>query len=334
MIKEAVRGENKPVLVLDAGALLFDKPFLPSLQLPSKKEQAAGIMRALADMQYTAVGIAPFDLAAGSDFLEYLEAEYGIPFLSLNLIEKSSGRTIFKPYLLKSFGEVTVAILGVTAVQPEPPANGTPQDLAALSWEDELPKILQEIGTKADMMILLSSLPEDINKRIAQEFAQIDIILQSSASTVNRPVQLAGNALLARTASRGKYVGKIEINWLPGGTWGRESPGKKVTDINHRLEQVNWRLKMMEKRDAAGSPEQDALYRQLLKTGAELTAELEELARRETEAAEGHSTYRDSLISLQMSVPEDPEVQKILSTAKRTMYELSKKRPAKPAQER
>lgn len=289
-------------------------------------------MQAMRNMNCSAIGISPFDLTDGSSFLEHLQEKYGIPFVSMNLIEKNSGRTIFKPYILKSFGDLSVAVLGITAVQPESSKNGLLRDLAVLSWEDTLPKILQEIGKRADMIILLSSFPEETNRKIAQEFEQIDIILQSGPSAVNRPVQITGSTLLAQTAGRGKYVGKIDISWLARDTWLQENGSTRSQDINARLDQVNRQLARMEKQDSVSSPQEDALFSKLQKARAEILSELKELRRQDMKAAEGNSTYRDSLIALEMSVPEDPEVQKILSTSRRAVYELNKKRMAEQRQ--
>lgn len=329
IIKQYSHQKNKPWLILDAGALLFDQPLLPPSQLSAKKKQAEGIMQAMRTMHYSAIGLAPHDLTAGSEFLQHLQATYGIPFISMNLIAKKNGETVFKPYIIRQVGDISVAVLGLTDVGPNSSKNGVLQNLSALSWQDTLPKTLQEVGKSADLIILLSSFPEQINREIAQQFEEINLILQSGSSTANRPPKLIGNSLITQTASRGKYVGKIDINWKASGKWLQEESAKQRKDINDRLDRINWRLGRLEKRVPTRDLEKNTQYRELQKTKSILIAELDGLAQQEQQTAKEFSTYQDDApIALPISLPEDPEVQTIVNRTKQVVYEINKKRLA------
>ncbi len=333
IIKQSIRQENKPVALLDAGALLFDQPVLPTSRLSSKKEQAEGIMQAMRTMQYSAIGIAPHDLTAGTAFLEYLQDKYGIPFVSMNLAAEKTGKTIFKPYIIRQFGDLTVAVLGLTDIKPNSSKNTLLKNLSTLPWQDTLQKTLQEAGNTADMIILLSSFPEKINRKIALQFTEINLILQSGHSTANRPQELTGNALITQTAGRGKYAGKIDINWTAAGKWPQQDSAKHRKSINDRLDRVNWRLGRLTKKESSRNLENNTRYQELQKTKSALLDELAELAEQEQPAAQGLSTYRDTIIALPISLPEDPEVRAIVNSTKKKVYEINKKRLATLRQE-
>jgi 2',3'-cyclic-nucleotide 2'-phosphodiesterase (5'-nucleotidase family) len=298
---------------LDAGALLFGQPLLRESQLPAKKNQAEQIMQAVHNMHYSAVGISSFDLTAGSEFLEYLEGKYGIPFLSMNLVHKSTEKKIFKPYILKNIGDISIAITGLTDLAPSVSGNALLQDLTVLSWQDELPKILKGIGDEADMIILLSSFPEKVNREIAQEFREIDMILQSGQSTVNRPVTRAGNALMTQTAARGKYVGKININWQAGCEWNKADAVTRSRDIKISLARINQRLTAMEKQHTPAELANNPGYQGLQRNKSALLAELNKSVLQTDEKVPGKSTYKATLIPIKPTITEDPEVRAIFN---------------------
>jgi len=236
-------------------------------------------------MRYSVVGLAPYDLAAGIEFVEQLQDAYGIPFVSSNLLRKKTGQRIFEPYIIRQIGDIKVAIVGLTSVGPDPEANPLIPEVSTLPWQDALSMTLGEIGGAVDMIILLSSFPEQINTEIAHQFKQINIILQSGGSAVNLPPRLAENTLIAQTAGRGKYLGKITVNWTAGGKWLRQDsvdqePRKREADI-----------------DGSG-----------------------ETAGREERTAGEYSNYRNTFMALPTSLPEDPEVRQIISEAKERMY--------------
>ncbi|MDW7773146.1 MAG: UshA-like (seleno)protein [Desulfobulbaceae bacterium] len=314
--------KDNPVLVLDAGALLFDRHSLAPSQLAAKKIQAEGIMQAMSAMQYSAIGVSSYDLAAGSEFLEHMQKKYQVPFVSMNLVRKPDGKPVFTPYILKQLGDASVAVLGLSDISAASSQHG---DLSALSWQETLPQIVDEAAGKAEMIILLSSFPEQINREIANRFKNINLILQSAGSTANRAPKLTGNTLIAQTASQGKYVGMIDIAWNPEGKWRQEAFSGEYKDIKDRLDRVNWRLNRMEKQSSPRNLEENSQYVELQKTGSELLAELEKLSRQEQQAAQGLSTYRGTFIALLTSFPEDPEVQAIINANKTAVYEINKK---------
>ena len=285
-------------------------------------------MAAMRAMHYSAIGITSYDLSAGSDFLLYLQDTYGIPFVSMNLISRTNGRTLFRPYIITHLGGIKIAVLGLTDLNPNSLQNDLLHDLATLPWQEALQNTLQEVEGAADMIILLSSYPEQVNKNIAGQYKAINLILQAGGSGSNRAPIPAGNALITQTASRGKYVGKIDINWSIDGIWGQDKSTTQIKDLNDHLDRVNWRIDRLEKKDDRLHLEGDIQYRELLQSRSDLQAELKKISQREQQASIGLSTYRNTFIPLPKSLPEDPEVRTIINKANQAVNEISKKRRA------
>jgi hypothetical protein len=280
-------------------------------------------MAAMRAMNIGAIGISPCDLAAGSEFLEHLEETYTIPFVAANLADTESGRRLFRPYVLMDMGEITVAVAGLAGEGQESPHTTPPHGVKVLPWRQELPPVLREIGNAADMVILLSSLPEMVNREIAQNFEGVDLILQSGGPSAVRPPAITGNTLLVRAEAGGKYAGRLDIDWRKNGTWlqDRNSRRKQVTS---RLDRVNRLLERMVRRHPEGGLEKNPRYLELRGEADALALELDGLSRRGDRVPENRSTFRHILIALHREIPEDQEVSRIMGKTRIEAYRTEK----------
>lgn len=310
---------------------MFDRVVMPESHFASKKLKAEGIIEALRAMQYSAIGIAPHDLTVGTEFLEHLQSTYNIPFVSINLVSKSSGKRLFKPYVTTQRGDTSIAILGLTDISPVSTKNKLLENINALPWQDTLKKTLSEIQDKADLIILLSSFPEKTNKEIAKQFDNINIILQSGYSSSNRRIMLIENALIGQTASRGKYVGKIDINWTKAKKWRNPNQTGKEAGLKNRLDKVNGRINRLENNIENQNIKEDKHYQDLLQARAEIQEELKKINLKQ-QPYEELSTYRTRLFGIYKPLPEDPEVKAILHKNKKGVQSANKQRLTKKIQ--
>lgn len=312
MIKQIESEVDKPVLLLDAGALFFEQPTLPPALLPMRTIQAQGVGRAMQAMRYGAIGIAPHDLAAGTDFLVGQGREHALPLLSANLVD-SAGKKVFKPSLLTKAGESTVAVVGLTG-EPANQAGGP----RVLPWRETLPDVLKKIKDHAEMTILLSSYPEPVNREIAAAHPDIHLIIQAGTSGAHREPYLVGNTLMAQVAARGKYLGRLDIDWQPSRRWRQDQGGQPLLQqARAGLDRIAWRMGRLEQRtpnrnDLANNQE----YRQLLQERDRLNGEVARLEQATPNTDEELSTYSSALIPLKVSLPEDQPVQKIVQETK------------------
>lgn len=324
IIKQYLSSATNPVLILDAGALFFDSPVLPPSQMSGKKEQAEGIMQTMQNMQYNAIGVASRDLSGGVEFLEYLQEKYTIPFVSANLARQDNGDIIFKPFIIRQIGEISVAIIGLTDIQPNVQNSELLKNVSLVSWKKALAKILPELINNTDMIVLLSSFPELINREIAQQFKEINLILQADHSISNRAPQPYNNSLITQTAGRGKYVGWMDINWTTAKKWGQDHSPRLKTFMD-RLDQVNWRLGGLKKRYQGTALKDNVQYQALQKEKSAVLAQIESIKQLQPENL---STYQYKAIALKITLPEDPEVKSMVAITKRRVYDKNKKRLA------
>lgn len=316
MIKQIESEVDKPVLRLDAGALLFEKSSIPPSLLQVRTIQARGVSQAMQAMNFAAIGTASQDLAAGLDFLGQQCQEFNLPCLSANLLDKT-GKKPFRPSIMTKIGETTVAVIGLTGGpagnRPEQPTG----EYRFLSWQEALPDTLKQVKGHAEMIILLSSYPEPVNREIAGSFPDIHLIVQSGTFTANKAPQLVGNTLITQVAARGKYLGRIDIDWQPARPWGQGKDADRLQQARDNLDRINWRLGRLEKRaQGNGGLAQNREQQQLRQEQEKLNAEIAGLEQPAPENQEALSTYTSTFVPLKTSLPEDPEIQKIVTQTK------------------
>ncbi len=323
IISEIRKQGNKPVLLLDAGNMLFEQPHFSRSLRETKKIIAAGIMAATLKMDYDAVNLAPHDLALGIDYLKDQAETKPLPWLSANLIAPDRKNGFFRPYIIKRVGDLSIGIIGLTKNMPGI-GEGLPP-VRVRKWSDVLPETVNEIKEKADMVILLSGYPEKTNRQIAEQIQDIHLIIESGRSRSNLPPMLAGNTLITGTGTKGKYLGRLDINWKESRQWAQNTQ-PMLQWARERLDRINWQLGRMERRFSNETLGRNQVYQALLEDRKRMTSELTRLEALTEKEERNSSTFSSSFIALQTSLPEDPEIKKIVAGIRTDLNEVGRKK--------
>lgn len=306
---------------MDAGGILFNNRF----QLPNHEEQekitATAIINSYELMKYDAVGINDHDLAAGVDYLKQASRRTSFPWLSANLIKDSTNKPIFKPAITKTIDGVRFGIIGIT----NPKAIADKDDnLTIEPWEKVLPDLVQKTSNSCDFLILLSSLPNNENQRVAATIPGIHLILQSGPQ--NQSPQLVKNTLITGTGKKGKYLGHISINWQPSKRWGT-GKSEQLRIARQNLDRIKWQLRRLRTRGLPQDGSKESLkilneYNRLDEAHKQLSSEIKSL---ENSNEEDVSTQTTSFVALKINLPELPAVQSIIDKARKEVNEINKK---------
>ena len=274
-------------------------------------------------MNCRAVGIAAQDLAGGIDLLKEIQDKQKLSWISMNLVDNKKRQPIFAPVVNTKVGSTKIAILGLT---DERAGQAKDPSYTILPWQEVLPEVLAGIGNKADMVILLSSYPEGVNKEIARTVQGIDLILISGHTASNQPPRKTENTLLTRVASQGKYVGMMRINWTEAGRWG-ENFSEQIRAEQNRLDRITWQLGRMEKRTKGKDLSKDGRYAQLLTAKEQSEQKIVEIKKAAEEPTdEEPCSFTNRFIALKSSMPEDREVQAIIDQTTLKVNQLNRKR--------
>ena len=152
------------------------------------------------------------DFAWGQQALEDLLADAKAPVLNASIV-RENGETFGQPYMIKDVGGVKVGMIGVDVenmaryVSPEK-IEGLEFKSTEETLETYLPKLKEE---GADVIMLLSHIGFDEDKKIAQKFPEIDIIVGGHSHTELPEGHYEGDTLIVQSGTKGKFVGEVDL---------------------------------------------------------------------------------------------------------------------------
>lgn len=279
-LKTLRSNQRTPQLTLDGGNLLFK-----GKSTPGRNEQArltaATIVEAYNRMGYQAVGIGTGDLSGGSDFLHELAVKSKFTWLSANLVYKKTTRPLFPDHLSLVAGKLRIAIIGLTN-HLRPTASPLENSVELKPWREVLPGVMAGLLPAPDMVILLTDYESEECRAIAAATPGISLIIAAGSNASNiTPQQFTDHTLLAQTGSQGKYLGVMNIAWLPSHIWS-SAP---------------------QSRDGEAQPDQDNFA----------------VARENPGSPAAEATFRNRFIAMESGQPDDPEVKELLNQANRKL---------------
>ena len=203
--------------MLDTGDLFFKK-YGNSTQGDDSKNsshKAYLILESLNLMGYDAMAIGDDDLTLGKDFLSDLSKKANFPFLSSNVIDEASGKPLFHSTLVKEVNGFRIGMFSLLA--PEAflgPEDSRKKGLSIRSPVEVAQAMVKELQPKTDFIFLLSHLGYPKDLELAQAVSGIHLIFggHTGMNLVYPPV--VKNTILLQTASKGMYVGRLDLTIL------------------------------------------------------------------------------------------------------------------------
>ncbi len=261
-------------------------------------EKADLIIESFNLMGYDAVGIGDDDLTMGKQFLLDISKKANFPFLSSNLFDEATGKTLFQSSLIKEVHGLRIGIFSLLSrdffTNPSDPRK---KGLNIRPPVDTAKAVVKELKPKTDLIILLSHLGYARDIELAQTVPGINIIVGGhNGMNLSYPPDL--NTIIIQAGSRGMFVGRLDLNFY------NKEPlfynlAKKTT-LENNLNQANQRLNSQE------IPEVEKTQWRRAKEKTE--QDLNELL--------GKNQYANHIISLQEQMKEDPDIKKLVEAYK------------------
>ena len=295
-----MRGSEKGILLLDSGDLLFKKYLspLPENEVKGMVEKANLIIESFNLMDYDAIGIGDDDLTLGKGFLLDISKKANFPFLSSNVYDEATGKTLFRSSLIKEVHGLRIGIFSLLSrdffTNPSDPRRKglnirPPVEIAKV--------MVKELKPKTDLIILLSHLGYAKDMELAQAVQGINIIV-GGHNGMNLSYPPALNTIIVQAGSRGMFGGRLDLYFYNNEPIFYNSA--KKTSLENNLNQINQRLTSQE------IPEVEKAQWRRAKEETERT--LNQLL--------GKNQYTNHIISLQEQMKEDPDIKKIVEAYK------------------
>ncbi|MCD4782316.1 MAG: metallophosphatase [Candidatus Eremiobacteraeota bacterium] len=163
------------------------------------------------NLKYDAVAIGEGEIDFGSKNLYSLEDKAEFPLLSCNIVESGTG---IPPYFLKDKftlierGPFTIAIIAVSNPMKYPGAG-----IDAKDPFEVLPGVIEEIiKHKPDIIILLSRLGLENDKKVANRFPQINVIVGGPDRLNLEDPVVQGDTYIVQSGEKASFLGKLSID--------------------------------------------------------------------------------------------------------------------------
>ena len=285
-------------VLVDSGNVLFSPKSAKGIK-PEDTVNAEGIAEIYRQMNYAGVSIGRYDLAAGLDFLKYLEQQ-GFPVLCANLT--ADDELVFEPYKSIEIGTVRIGLVGLTSA----PATESYQ---VLNPVEVLDRLLPELEASHDLIVLLFNGPDRSAKALADKYPTIGVIIGADPRKANMGPLLINGSLLTQVDSQGKYLGALFVEW-------RDAPWKEdfvaeLEELERSLENEKWQLERL-----AAAPNQSSVRHERKRSVAMnkismLEKKIERIHARQS-SIPAHlptSSYRSEFIALKPSTPLDSRIE-------------------------
>jgi 5'-nucleotidase/UDP-sugar diphosphatase len=207
------RGERSEVAVLNAGD---DFQGTPISSMTNGRSQIE--LMNIINPDAMTLGNHEFDYG-----LENLEKNLHLarfPILNANIFDKRTGKPFVAPYLVKTFGRVTVGIIGL--ITPDLPILTMRQHLEGLqmlNYVQVVRKYVAELKKQhVDLIVVLSHMGVDTPKvkpntdqALADSVADIDVIIGGHSHTaLFRPIK-QNRTVICQAGTRGRWLGKLDL---------------------------------------------------------------------------------------------------------------------------
>ncbi len=165
------------------------------------------VMDAFKVLGLDAVGVSERELRYGRGFLVANYQRSKLPLVCANLIDKSTGKPLVAPYVIKKVGTVTVGIFGLTSDKAD---LGGQRD--SVSVDDPVVtarRVVDELHKKgATVVVLLSQLGKIESEDLVTAVDGIDVVICGRNVPLLQKGRMVKNTVACYGGEQGQYVGR------------------------------------------------------------------------------------------------------------------------------
>jgi hypothetical protein len=270
-------------------------------------------------MGYDVVNVGEKDLMMGVKFLSEVSPKAKFSFVSTNLVNKKTGKSAFKPYVVKEIAGLRVGILGLLDDQFNPVLQEKDPELTITEPFSASKALAKSLREYCDLIVVVSQLGESKDKKLAGENPDIDLILGGAGESKRAVMERVNEVPIYRLEPRGGYLGRVDYSL--GET---KRPIKFLIssdrdELDKKLERLITRS-MQIKSEIAKSGKQEEMRVKELKFLESKQKELEKTL----SAFEDKNFYKHIAIPVQMAITDDPRIIKELETYRTESAKLYK----------
>ncbi len=284
------------------------------------------IVDAYSHIGYHGMNVGDHDLVLGGESLLERRPRAKFPFISSNLIDIDARGPMFEPCVVSEIAGLRVGIFGLLSPVFKPQHEEGKYILVEDPFEAAANAVRELKGKMCDFIVALSLLRgREEAERLASEVPGINVIVSGCGAPLLQPVKV-GRTIIVQTRIRGECLGRLDLN-IVGGSFDFKNAAERQRTAN-RLKVAEASLENF--RQKAGGEDLGEYYKEdpaTLKEVKNLNKRLRELKETLKTLSEG-SSYANSLIRLDDSHPDDPEISRMVEEYKEKVAQLKRKPPS------
>ncbi|MCP4401541.1 MAG: bifunctional UDP-sugar hydrolase/5'-nucleotidase [bacterium] len=190
---------------------------------------------------YDAMTLGHGEFCTPRDMLKKQREWGGFPFLAANIVKKETGELLefAKPYIIKNFDGLKVAIFGLTR-EIMPSITLYAEDLDSQSVIETAQELVSNLRTETDLVIALThtGFSEELRAtgdlQLAEAVSGIDVIVGARLeiiSTVLEEPEVIDDTLIVQAGGHGLYVGRLDLTV--------DSEADSILEYRYKLIPVN-----------------------------------------------------------------------------------------------
>jgi hypothetical protein len=276
-------------------------------------------------MGYDVVNVGEKDLMMGPKFLCDVSQKAEYPFISANLVDKKTEKTIFKPYVSREIEGIKIGIFGLlddifnASLQEKEPGLTILEPLLTSKT------VTKSLKKDCDLIIVLSQLGESKDRKLAKENPQIDLILGGGGESKRAVRDRVNEVPIYRLEPRGGYLGRIDYTLADIKKPIKFLISRERDEMEKRLERLITRSIQI-KSEMAKLGKQEEMKVKELRFLESKQKELEKTLL----AFEEKNFYKHRAIPVQVSVRDDPKILKGLESYRAESAKLYRPKVAAP----
>ena len=198
---DQLRRKNKNILFVDSGDFFspFGDPYKDSL-----------LVDALHYLKYDVMTPGDQEFNHGSRFFLQNIKPAAKAYVSANLL--INGVPAAQLYRIFDFGKIKIAVLGIISPSAfnyyDKKKIG---DLQVIDPAESLNKLLPNIEKESDVIVLLSHLGHENDRKLALKFPQINLIIGGHSQNILQKASKINKSLIVQAGSDGNYLGKMDL---------------------------------------------------------------------------------------------------------------------------
>ncbi len=210
-LRSKARGD---VFYFSAGTAFVPEKPSPALTPEFQKVKREELLAAWNELGLRALAVSGDDAALGEQELRRLASGAKFPFLSANLLT-AKGERLFPSHLVFSSGAAKILVIGLSS--PAGAIYEPAEGLRIAPASEALDSVFRDFKDRADLVVLLQSLPEQERTSLRKRYGQISIFLGGTATETpdSHARQTAPGVLHATSLAQGRGLAWVEVDSKP-----------------------------------------------------------------------------------------------------------------------